>query len=129
MAATGTAAVGFQNRADIIFDMATATTEAAETFSFTSARAGKVIGVVVIAKVANAGGAVDVSVAGNSVVTGVACATANAVATAATINVANQTFAAGTVISIVVKTGGTRGLVIVQTTPTPYADQTTLTAV
>jgi hypothetical protein len=124
-----TAAVGFQNATDIVFDMNAVTTAATELFNFTATRPGKVIGVTVIAKATQAGGAIDLLVGGNSVVAGIACAAANTVALATSIAVANQSFAIGTVITIAAKTVGTQGLIIVHTEPTPYANQATITGV
>lgn len=124
-----TAAVGFQNATDIVFDMNGVTTAATETFAFTATRTGKIIGVTVIAKATQAGGAVEVRTGANSVVSGLACAAANAVTVATTIAVANQTFSVGTVINVIVTTAGAQGLVIVHTEPTGYANQATITGV
>lgn len=123
-----TAAAGFQNATDIIIDMNTLTTNALETFSFTTTRSGKITDITVIAKADQAGGSIEVRNGGNVVATGLACVTNKTITRATSIDTAFQAFASGAVITVRVSTAGTQGLIIIHTEPTQYANQTTLTA-
>lgn len=124
MAATAT--VGYQNTTDIVLDMTAVASGTPDVFDIKVTRDFLVTGVTVIAKATQAGGTVTVGKAGAAITTALACDTANAVVNAATLDVANTTFAIGNTLRITVTTNGAQGTVIVRTAPLALGDATTV---
>jgi len=126
-----TAIAGPQGRVDIVFDMVTPTVAASETLSLKLTRAFRVIGARVICETAAVNGLIDVRKGASSVTGTIPCATLNAVADGGVVDNAFSTFAIGDTLNIVATAPGAsvRGIVIVQTVPVPFANQTTVTGV
>lgn len=120
------ASAGPQGQIDIVFDLNTATVGAGETFNLVVSRAFTVTGLTGICKAANANTNATVSRAGATIGT-VTLTTLDAVSQAATLDGANVTFAVGDTLRVVINNAGGFGTIIVQTSPRPLADQTTLT--
>lgn len=127
MAASAT--VGYQNTTDIVFDMTSSTAGASEQFNIAVTRAFVVTGVTVICEATQAGGTVTVGKGASAITAALACDTANAVVMAATLAVANSTFAVGDQLRVTVATAGTRGTVVVRTAPLALGDASTVAAV
>ena len=122
------ATVGYQNTTDVVFDMTTDTTNASEQFNIVVTRAFVVTGVTVICEKTQAGGTVTVGKAGAAITGALVCDTANAVVNAATLAVANSTFAVGDTLRATIATAGTRGTIVVRTAPLPLGDAATVAA-
>lgn len=122
------ATAGYQNTTDIVIDMTSSTTNASEVFNIVVTRAFVVTGVTVIAEATQAGGTVTVGKSGSAITAALACDTANAVVNAATLAVANSTFAVGDTLRATIATAGTRGTIIVRTAPLALGDAATITA-
>lgn len=122
------ATAGYQNTTDIVIDMTSNTTNASEQFNIVVTRAFVVTGVTVIAKVTQAGGTVTVGKGASAITAALGCDTANAVTNAATLAVANNTFAVGDTLRATIATAGTRGTIIVRTEPLTLGDAATVVA-
>jgi hypothetical protein len=122
------ATVGYQNTTDIVFDMTSDTANASEQFNVVVTRAFVVIGVTVICEKTQAGGTVTVGKGASAITAALACDTANAVVNAATLAVANSTFAVGDTLRATIATAGSRGTIVVRTAPLALGDATTVVA-
>jgi hypothetical protein len=96
-------------------------------FDIVVTRAFLVTGVTVIAKATQAGGTATVGKAGAAITAALACDTANAVVNAATLDIANTTFAVGDTLRISIATNGAQGTVIVRTAPLALGNATVIT--
>lgn len=122
------ATAGYQNTTDIVIDMTSSTTNASEQFNIVVTRAFVVTGVTVICEATQAGGTVTVGKGASAITAALACDTANAVVNAATLAVANSTFAVGDTLRATIATAGTRGTIIVRTAPLALGDAATVVA-
>ena len=124
MAATAT--VGYQNTTDIVLDMTAVASGTPDVFDITVTRAFLVTGVSVIAKATQAGGTATVGKGGAAITAALACDTLNAVVNAATLDIANTTFAVGDTLRISIATNGAQGTIIVRTAPLALGDAKTV---
>lgn len=122
------ATAGYQNTTDIVIDMTSSTTNASEQFNIVVTRAFVVTGVTVICEATQAGGTVTVGKGASAITAALACDTANAVVNAATLAVANSTFAVGDTLRATIATAGTRGTIVVRTAPLALGDAATVVA-
>ena len=122
------ATAGYQNTTDIVIDMTSSTVNASEQFNIVVTRAFVVTGVTVIAEATQAGGTVTVGKGASAITAALACDTANAVVNAATLAVANSTFAVGDTLRATIATAGTRGTIVVRTAPLALGDAATVVA-
>ena len=122
-----TAVVGYQNTTDIVLDMTAVASGTPDVFDIKVTRAFLVTGVTVIATATQAGGTATVSKSAAAITAALACDTLNAVVNAATLDVANTTFAVGDTLRISVATNGAKGTIIVRTAPLLLGDATVIT--
>lgn len=122
-----TAVVGYQNTTDIVLDMTALASGTPDVFDIKVTRAFLVTGVTVIATATQAGGTATVGKGAAAITAALACDTLNAVVSAATLDVANTTFAVGDTLRITVTTNGAKGTIIVRTAPLLLGDATVIT--
>lgn len=101
---------GIQDKVQMVIEIES---DATGGLNFVVPRAGKVIGVTVIATATNGGGTVLVSKAGAAITAALAMAAANTVVAAAALTQANVNFVANDTIRVVTNGAADRGTVVV----------------
>lgn len=123
-----TATVGYQNTTDVILDMNDVVAGGTDVYNIIVTRDFLVTGVTVIATATQAGGTITVGKGANAIVSGLACAAANDVVQAASLDIGHTAFSKGDTLRITATTNGARGTVIVRTAPLALGSARTITS-